>query len=389
MATIYLKGNRWYIAWRRDGEKFQEATGLSMEEKGRALELKNELERRLKLDDALEKSSGVSSRVFAGYRKQWIRDRETQEVGSVKDDENWLSHARELDRMNMADIRPRHIRDVVLRLRREKKLAPRSIRHVFGTLRKLFNDAFVEELITANPCVVQKGVLPGKNDKDPTWRAQAVFTHAEACQLISDPSIPEQRRTIYALVFLTGMRIGEVSALRWHSYEAAKEPLGRLLVAASYSRAKKKVKGVKTEQPRQVPVHPALAKVLASWRLGGWARLLGRAPKEDDLLIPTGVNTHLKSTNVREYLQEDLAMLGFRPRRTHDARRTFISLALSDGARKDILKWVTHGGSGDIMDSYTTITWPALCAEVTKLNIRLVESTTVSLLPTNARTINE
>jgi eukaryotic-like serine/threonine-protein kinase len=56
-----------------------------------------------------------------------------------------------------------------------------------------------------------------------------------------------------------------------------------------------------------------------------------------------------------------------------DLRRTFVSLSLADGARKDILRWITHGPTGDIMDLYTTLPWPALCAEVRKLQVDLVE----------------
>jgi hypothetical protein len=48
-----------------------------------------------------------------------------------------------------------------------------------------------------------------------------------------------------------------------------------------------------------------------------------------------------------------------------------ISLALVDGARRDLLETVTHGARGDIMSVYTTAPWPALCAEVAKLQIHL------------------
>jgi len=63
-------------------------------------------------------------------------------------------------------------------------------------------------------------------------------------------------------------------------------------------------------------------------------------------------------------------MLGFRRRRGHDLRRSFISLALVDGARRDLLEVVTHGPRGDIISMYSTFPWPALCAEVEKLAIR-------------------
>ena len=66
-------------------------------------------------------------------------------------------------------------------------------------------------------------------------------------------------------------------------------------------------------------------------------------------------------------------MLGLRRRRGHDLRRTFITLAQVDGARRDLLEIVTHGPRGDIVSIYTTFPWPALCAEVAKLDVRLLE----------------
>jgi len=66
-------------------------------------------------------------------------------------------------------------------------------------------------------------------------------------------------------------------------------------------------------------------------------------------------------------------MLGLRRRRGHDLRRTFITLAQVDGARRDLLESVTHGPRGDIVSVYTSFPWPALCEEVGKLKITLRE----------------
>ncbi len=130
---------------------------------------------------------------------------------------------------------------------------------------------------------------------------------------------------------------------------------------------------MKTERPREVPVHRTLAKVLASWKLGGWERLMGRQPTPDDLLIPSSERKHLLDPQVLLRFHQDLEALGFRARRTHDARRTFVSLSLADGARRDILRWITHGPEGDIVSLYTTLPWPALCGEVAKLRVELRE----------------
>ena len=76
---------------------------------------------------------------------------------------------------------------------------------------------------------------------------------------------------------------------------------------------------------------------------------MGRAPAPDDLLTPSSERKHLLDPQVLLRFHQDLEALGFRPRRTYDARRKFISLCLADGARRDILRWITHGPEGDIV----------------------------------------
>jgi hypothetical protein len=39
------------------------------------------------------------------------------------------------------------------------------------------------------------------------------------------------------------------------------------VIEKSYSTKKRKVKGTKTENPREMPVHPTLARILAEWKL--------------------------------------------------------------------------------------------------------------------------
>src|SRR5216684_3940483 len=115
------------------------------------------------------------------------------------------------------------------------------------------------------------------------------------------------------------MRIGEAAALRWRAYDPSLNLLGRLLIASSYNRKRKLEKAVKTERPREVPVHPTLAKMLAPWKLGGWKRLMGRQPTPDDLLIPSFERKHLLDPQVLERFHQDLQALGFRSRSSTSA----------------------------------------------------------------------
>jgi hypothetical protein len=71
-------------------------------------------------------------------------------------------------------------------------------------------------------------VLPKNVDKDPTFRANAIYTRAELEQLISDERILEDRRVLHALKGLAGLRQGEAGRLRWRHYVTDLDPLGAL-----------------------------------------------------------------------------------------------------------------------------------------------------------------
>ncbi|MGZ5764503.1 MAG: tyrosine-type recombinase/integrase [Usitatibacter sp.] len=311
--------------------------------------------------------------------------------------------------MPLEEVRPRHIRDLVRLLKEGGELAPRSIRNVYGMLHAMFVDAKLDELVVSNPCELPRESLPKRVDKDPLWRATAKFTRAEVEALISDERIPLDRRVLNSILFLGLCRWGEMAALRWREYEPQYEgELGRIVFARSFDHKKRRIKSVKTEVPRWMPVHPTLAKILAAWKLGGWAEMIGRAPKADDLIVPNApVLDHSSGIPLRAELQEwerarvrnlppdaiehcrmpqlglkrakeDCKALGLRGRRNHDARRTFISIARAGGARTDILKWVTHGqsqsgggGESGIMDVYTTFPWSTRCEQVFCVKIDL------------------
>ena len=283
-------------------------------------------------------------------------------------------------------MRPKHAYQLVKHLertpsRRGGVLAPRTVRAVFFTTRQVFQHLVLEEVLVGNPMVVARGVLPRVQDKDPTWRAKAIFTTSEVEQLISDERIAPHRRVAYTIEFLTGFRTGQASALRWGDYEPDVQPLGRITSALAYNSKRKVVKETKTGVTHEVPVHPTLAKVLAAWKLTGWRKRMGKAPKSDDLIIPTISGTHRDVRKALEDFHEDLGRLGLRKRRHYDSRRTFISLGLDGGASKDILQSITHPRPADAFDLYRTASWEARCGAVQNLRVELREGRVIPLRP--------
>lgn len=283
--------------------------------------------------------------------------------------------------IRLAELRPTHVRDMMDCLR-GSHLSPRSQLHVYSTLSTMLRRAMRDELLTMNPCCLDRHELPKKVDARAGWREDAVFSRDEVAQLISDPRIPEDRRVVYGLLCLAGMRIGEVIALRWFDWQA-REPLDRLLVQRSYDTKHRAESTTKTKVSREVPVHPTLAVLLHEWRRAGWRRRLGRDPVEQDILCPQpfdrgkgrrlgGPRQHWSADCFRKRCYRDLEVLGLRRRSPHDGRATFITLVVEDGGRGELLERVTHAPvERSARDGYFRPSWPALCAELAKLRVEL------------------
>ncbi len=388
MGTVYARGSKLWVGYKDRSGKWQYApTEFRVGQEDKARKVVEDLEAMVRAETEVG-GPDLGPITVRRYAEKWFRDRRARGLASTDTEEGRIKlHVLpELGDTLIAKVRPRDVRELVRRLRlkkseRKELLAPRSVRHIYGTLHTMFEDAVADELIEINPCSIKRGELPKKIDQDPHWRPSAIFSRAEVETILSDPGIPDDRRALYGLLLLGGLRFGEASALRWRHYDEAAAPLGKLVVAASYETKRRKEKSVKTERPRDVPVHPVLAAILADWKQGGCAEMLGRPLTADDLLVPSRENRNRNVNHGLKRFHQDLERLGLRSRRQHDLRRTFITLAREDGARKDILEWVTHGPRGDIVDLYTTLPWSLLCEEVGKLRIELRERPAHRVMP--------
>lgn len=378
MGSVFRRGQKLWIKYKdTDGKWVNASTGLDAGQEKTARTLLVRVETQV----AANEGYGPGPVTLRRYAKRWVEERRARGLNNVNDDETKLRlHILpSLGDLRFDEIRPRHVRDLVRRLRSDSR-APRTVRHIYATLRKMCNDAVVDEVVETSPCRLKRGDLPKNIDKDPAWRETAVFSRQEIETLISDVRIPGHRRVFYALQTLAGPRVSAGIARRWRDYDSSVEPLGKLALVTKYSSKRKREEaGTKTGIARYIPVHPTLARILAAWKLRGWAQHMGRHPGPDDLIVPDDNGNHWDGHRALKAFHADLATLGLRKRRLHDLRRSLVSLARRDGARKDIFEWITHGPRGDIVDMYTTLPWELLCEEMLKLKIELLEGKVIAL----------
>lgn len=388
---VFLRRGRvWTLVRLKDGKKSQVALKFRGPEGER--DAKRFLAKYIAQGEATEVIAGRGGDgplTVARWSTQWLASRQTKGIATVADYRSRLEHHVlpligdiRLDKVTTDDVA-----NVMARVA-GKGLAPRTQRHVYDAMRAMFGRA-VPRLLETNPCSIHTEDLPAKKDVDPEWRPNAIFTREEVRRILTDPLIVADRRVYYGVMFLGGLRFGEISGLSVRHYLAELEPLGQLQVGRSYNSKTQKLKGVKTDRPRLVPVHPWLAQLLNWWLAVGFAEMMGRAPKADDVLIPSRRGNRRNCSTGWTQFNEDLTRLGMRARRQHDARRTFITLARADGARKDLLRLVTHGAEGDIVDVYTEMPWAPLCEEVAKLKLAPPPPAPLTSLPNPAGSLGE
>jgi len=392
---IYARGNKLWIRFRDVGGKWRDAsTGYQVGQEALAQAVHDEVTARVAAVERTEQvrhapiaPRGPRTGTVRAFAAEWIVKRRERDL-DWKSDESRLKHhiLPEIGHLLISEVRARHIVDLFHKLRtdRERNLAQRTIYNIYSVVSALFRDAKLADLIEQSPCVLDERQLGPLTDKDPEWRNDAVFTRDEVETILSDVRIPPDRQVVYALELLAGVRPGEAAALRWRHYDPTIRPLGKLLVAKSYNTRKNREKSTKTDAVKHVPVHPVLAAMLAEWKLGGWAEMVGRAPAADDLIVPLppaaaerrrsrgGEPFRGHDYSGKRWREADLPALGWRHRRHYDMRATFITLAIEDGADPEILETrVTHTRkSRSAFDGYNRgLHWERTCAELSKLRI--------------------
>lgn len=397
---VFARGSKLWIRFRDvDGEWRNVRSGFDVGQESLAQARFDALEKRVAA--TLVAGDGCALLVDSGtmnvrwYATRWLDERRA--LGhDWTHDRSRLEHVMPvLGELAIADVRARHLVDAFQRIRTTpldatgEPPAPRTVRRIYEVLSVMFGDAKLAGLIEQTPCELDERHLGAIADKDPEWRAGALFTRDEATTLISTPIIPDDRKLLYAFMLLAGMRPGEASALRWRHYDRAVEPLGRLTVALAYDSRRNREKSTKTEATRFVPVHPTLAAMLAEWKLQGWESMMGREPEPDDLILPLppaaaaarrtrdGEPFRSEPYNGKRWREADEPELakrvpGWRYRELYAMKATFITLVLDDGADPHVIESrVTHTKkSRSAFDGYNRgRQWELTCAEVAKLRL--------------------
>lgn len=326
-ARTYRRAGKWYVdlrfddpATRERGRKrrvLQARTKAEAEAEARALALA--------LDDQVHRPKKRAA--FSGLAKRWLEARQpTLKLSSYLDYES-VCRVHLVPEFGHADVRTITTERIELfRARLASDKAPKTVNNILGVLRKLLDDGRRWGYLDENPAAdIRKLRLP---DRTPTW-----WTPEQSEAALAAAERVEPGWHLWLLLSLrTGMRFGELAALRW-SDVVLEGQTPHVLVRRAFTRGQETTP--KNHRTRRVPLTPAAVGALsAAKQLAEGRRVLVRA---------TGASGPIALQSARKALRRVVAEAGVPALRVHDLRHTFCSQLAASGVPLVLIQqWAGH-----------------------------------------------
>jgi integrase len=205
-----------------------------------------------------------------------------------------------------------------------------TLYHESTLIKQFLNFAVRHDLLTENPLKIAKL-------KKPKPATQVVYTLAQIEAILSICSV--RWRSVFCVAAFTGMRIGEISWLRWEDVDFDN---GLIDVHRKVGWQPK------DGDDRKIPLHPRARAVLEPVKkASGWV-FTGKACKQ----FPKG-GQQLSDRRALTTLKKALARLDIAHGNVHGFRRFFVSYCANNGVPPSILaSWTGHSDLKMLMRYY-------------------------------------
>ena len=169
-------------------------------------------------------------------------------------------------------------------------------------------------------------------EKPPTRRSDGIEVYSpEEVMALVRAADSEQDAAIYLTAAYTGLRRGELLALRWRDIDFTGSVIR---VRASF--AEGALTTPKSGRMRSVPMASQVARALDQLsRRGGLTA-------DDDLVFPGEIGTYLDGSALRRRYDRALARAGLRRLRFHDLRHTFGTRMIAKADIRRVQEWMGH-----------------------------------------------
>lgn len=336
---------------------------------------KSQIEVMKKLHELKETYRGVeltedSCITLAEWLDKWMNEykmppvlRESTYCGYKRDIENHIKPY--LGFKIITQVKPSDVQKFVNTLKKEgrrqedkvmgRALASATVRGIHSLLHEAMESAMLEGLIPSNPC--EDTVLPKMIRKEKT-----IVGIGQMQKLIETLKEDELWHDFFITDFLTGMRRGEVCALKWEDFDDTECKL-KVRRTISYVHGEPVISPPKTEEGKRTVCLPdTLWRILSDRKKNAISEWIFYDPlKPDRPIRPESAYARLK-----KLLKEaDLEQMRF-----HDIRHSFASVVASIGVAPQVLSSIV----GHTKASFTLETYAHVTTDMQKSASKIVEN---------------
>lgn len=303
-------------------------------------------------------------RTALGEREQGIRPPDTRlTVAAFLDD--WLEAQRQrirprthesytaavrlyivpsIGNVPIARLQPEHVARMVSDLTARGSLSPTTVRYAYSVIRTALGQAMRQGKVVRNVATLTDPPRKHGQELHPLTREQV--------RTLLDGIRGDALEALYVTALGTGLRQGELLALRWQDIDLE---AGTLTVRHSLQRFTRELAEPKTDRSRRtLHLPPRVTAALAAHR-----ERQAVVPMSG-LVFATAAGDPLHSVNVTRSLQRTLRRLGLPHRRFHDLRHTFATLAIEAGEDiATVSRALGHSSVAITADTYMHVT-PAM-----------------------------
>ncbi|MCW2961747.1 MAG: hypothetical protein JWM90_2134 [Thermoleophilia bacterium] len=337
---IYKRGARYVV-------KERDHTGRMQTRSAQTLAQAKTIKAQIRTDSARGEFRPASNVTFTEYALEWIdtytgrTSRGFKETtrgdyrGALKN--HAIPYFR---RMPLAHIEPRDVKRYAQSIA-DKGLSRDGVRNAVAPVKALLATAFEDGVIRNNPATNVRLATTYVTTAGEVRRARS-FTDTELAALIA--AVDEDNRLIIELLATTGLRIGELIALRWCDLDLDRGKLHvtRRLYRGTYDTPKSRY-GVRT-----VPLTPDMRTKLAAHRLSL------RSSGDFETVFQTTTGTPMSQNNIlRRVLKPAAIEIGMPWATLHALRHTFATRCFRNGCNlKQVQALLGHHSAAFTLETY-------------------------------------
>lgn len=264
-----------------------------------------------------------------------------------------------LGQVKLQGLTPQHVQTFYSKKLKEG-LSSKSINNIHGLLHKALSNAVKWNLLSRNIC---NAVTPPRLE-----RKEKTVLNPQQAHILLQTIKGHRMETLFTLALVTGMRCGELLALRWQDIDLTNCAL-QVKRAVSYIKGYGRVESEpKTEKSRRQIMLPLfVVDVLIRHKaLQDEDRSKTEIWADKDLVFTNAEGDYIGVTTIREAFNRVLNNAGLPHIRFHDLRHSTATILLSRGTHAKVVQEILgHSQISMTLDVYSHVL-PSMQEDVTK-----------------------